>query len=131
MISWIDYGYRALVRLVLPFPYRREGQCRKCGQCCKEILIGMEPRMLKISLLRNFAVWWNKYFNNLHLIGSFLDEGLMVFACDYLQADGRCGNYNWTRPVFCAEYPRLFNYFEKPTVLKNCGFKFRPRTEYN
>ena len=83
--------------------------------------------MLKISALRNFAVWWNKYFNNLHLIGSLLDEGLMVFACDYLRPDGKCGNYNLTRPVFCYEYPRLFKYFETPAVLPGCGFTFSAR----
>ncbi|MDR1996915.1 MAG: YkgJ family cysteine cluster protein [Candidatus Margulisbacteria bacterium] len=127
LLSWIDYAYRALVRWILPFPYRRAGRCRQCGECCKNILIGIEPRMLRIAALRNFAIWWNKYFNNLYLIGSFLDDGLMVFGCNYLRDDGRCGNYNLSRPVFCFEYPRLFKYFEKPVELPGCGFKFVAR----
>jgi hypothetical protein len=127
IISWIDYWYRALARWVLPYPYRRSGHCRKCGECCKQILIGMEPRMLRLRPLRNLAVWWNAYFNNLRLIGSFIEDGVIVFACNYLRPDGLCGAYNLLRPVFCYEYPRLFSYFEKPVVLPDCGFKFSPR----
>ncbi|MDR2430708.1 MAG: YkgJ family cysteine cluster protein [Candidatus Margulisbacteria bacterium] len=126
-LSWLDYGYRALVRWIIPYPYRRTGRCRRCGECCQNILIGMEPWMLRIRWLKNFAVWWNQYFNNLYLIGSYPADGLLVFSCHYLRADGRCGNYNLSRPVFCFEYPRLFKYFEKPVELKNCGFKFAAR----
>ena len=83
--------------------------------------------MLRVRFLRNFAIWWNAYFNDLRLIGSFIEDGVMVFACNRQRPDGSCGAYNWLRPVFCHEYPRLFSYFEKPTVIKGCSFKFSPR----
>lgn len=127
LVSWIDYGYRWLTRCLLPFSYVRTGHCKQCGECCKNIIITMHPRYLHLGFARNFVIWWNEYFNGLILIGSFLDDGYIVFTCKHLLPTGSCGNYTWRRPVFCYEYPRIFKYFETPTTLPDCGYRFQPR----
>jgi hypothetical protein len=83
----------------------------------------MEPKFLRKRILRNFAIWWNKYFNKMRLIGCFIEDGYMVYACTLQLPNGKCGNYYW-RPFFCREYPRAFKYFEIPTTLPRCGYKF-------
>jgi len=125
-ISKIDYYFRKLVEWFIPYQYKRIGSCKQCGKCCKEILIYMETRFLKMRPIRNFAVWWNKYFNGLRLIGCLLDEGIMVYTCKHITAEGKCGWYSW-RAQFCREYPRNFKYFEVPTTLKGCGYKFEKK----
>jgi hypothetical protein len=127
LLSWIDYGYRALIRQVIPFAYVRKGRCKQCGECCKNILITMEPKYLKMSFFRNLAIGWNEYFNDLILIGSLIDDGYIIFTCKHLLPTGACGNYNWKRPVFCYEYPRIFKYFEVPTTLPDCGYHYALR----
>lgn len=84
----------------------------------------MEPKMLKRRWARNFAIWWNDYFNDLTLIGCLLDDGILSFRCRRQKPNGTCGNYTWLRPVFCYEYPRIFKYFETPTTLPKCGYRF-------
>jgi len=116
-----------MVQFVLPYKYERTGSCRKCGKCCKEILISIEPWMINQRWIRNFVIWWNEYFNDLRLICCVLDEGYFVFTCQHLTKSGKCGKYNWLRPWFCFEYPRIFNYFEIPTTLKGCGYSFKAK----
>lgn len=123
IVSKIDYIFRKFVELFLPFKYYRTGKCRQCGECCKNILIYMDKKFLRIRWLRNLAIWWNKYFNGLRLIGCLINDGYMVFSCNYQNTDGSCGWYGW-RAQFCREYPRNFKYFEIPTILKGCGYKF-------
>lgn len=124
LISIIDYAYRRFVQLFLRPLYYREGRCKQCGECCKCILIAMEPRYLKQRYIRNFAIWWNKYFNDLRLLGCLLDDGYIAFACNRQLPDGKCGRHNWLRPWFCSEYPRGFKYFQVPATLPGCGYKF-------
>lgn len=126
--SALDFLFRQLVRwlFAVAYPYERSGSCLCCGQCCRAILITMDPKFLRRRFIRNFAVWWNKYFNNMHLVGIFIEDGYMVFSCDNQNEDGTCGNYFW-RPFFCREYPRAFGYFERPTTLAGCGYLFNPK----
>ena len=91
----------------------------------------MEPKYIRIDWLRNFIIWWNEYFNDLILIGSLLDDGYIVFTCKHVQPSGACGNYTWSRPVFCYEYPRIFKYFEIPTTIPGCTYSYIPRKKKN
>lgn len=125
LFSLLDFFFRRIVVFIFEksYLYQRTGSCKQCGQCCKSIIICMEPKFLRKRFLRNFAIWWNKYFNSLYHIGTFIEDGYMVYSCKLQNEDGSCGNYRW-RPLFCREYPHRFKYFEMPATLPGCGFKF-------
>jgi len=126
LISFVDYFYRRLANILVPYAYRREGHCLKCGRCCEEI--GFETHTFYFDtpwLIRSFA-WYQSFFNYLDLIETDPQEGLLIFKCRKILPDGRCGNYAW-RAMFCREYPRSFNYFKKQPTLPWCGFYFVPQ----
>lgn len=124
-VSAVDFFYRRLVFWVFSgfYKYERQGRCRRCGQCCKEIIITMEPKYLRVRSLRNFAIWWCYFFNRMRLIGCFIEDGYLLFTCEHITADNKCGCYSW-RPFLCREYPKAFGYFEEPVTLPGCGYKF-------
>lgn len=121
--SWLDWGFRKLSRIAVPYPYKRAGKCNQCGKCCEQIAFEMNKKYFKYKGWLKFLIFYNDKINHLDFLESIPDEELVLFKCRLINPDGSCGNYRW-RPVFCREYPRPYKYFEKPQTLPWCGFRF-------
>jgi hypothetical protein len=97
------------------------GSCRKCGRCCQEIYVRATERQLASGWFIDLTIRWISWlFNFIHL-RTEAERGYLVFTCRSKLADGRCGDYFW-RPNICRNYP-LVDYFDRPTVFPDCGFK--------
>ena len=102
-----------------------EGQCKRCGVCCQEILLRATKAQLKSNFFRKLTIRWISWLFDFILIRVDYENNYIDFTCKQRTGSGSCGNYFW-RPHICRNYP-LVDYFEQPRPLPNCGFKAQPR----
>jgi Fe-S-cluster containining protein len=105
--------------------WKLEGQCRQCGNCCREIYLKATPRQMASRFFLRLAVAWICWLFDFILLRIESESCYLVFTCRHRLPDGRCGNYFW-RPNVCRNYP-LVDYFDEPKVLPGCGFGGRER----
>ena len=96
--------------------YRIEGQCRKCGECCRQI----RSRELHNEKELKFMQFIFPHYKRFFITGTD-NEGNLILSCKYLQDNGLCGVYD-KRPGLCRNYPEKYisYYAEMPN---GCGFK--------
>ncbi len=96
--------------------YKIEGQCRKCGECCRQI----RARGLRNERELKFMQFIFPHYKRFFITGEDT-EGNLILSCKYLQDNGLCGVYN-KRPRLCRNYPEKYigYYVEMPD---GCGFK--------
>jgi len=119
----LELGSISAVRLVIRPRYELVGECQRRGECCKHI-VGHPPGFIRNTRLLSIFVLFHRLLHNFRPVGRGPD-GEVIFACDHLQTDGRCGIYRW-RPFICRNYP-VVPFFEPPGPLPGCGFSVRPR----
>ena len=120
----LDLAAQALLRWIIPPPYKRTGQCKMTGKCCR--YLGQDkPKGGDWPFFR----WWSFEINGFYERGFEVDgpdtTQMRVYSCRHLTAQGRCGNYAW-RPAVCRAWPRI-DYFGQPTLMKGCGYQLEPR----
>jgi len=115
--NWVTQGFKK----VIPSRYKKEGQCRKCGACCREIHLRMTKKQIRNDFFRDLAVRWISWLYGFVLLKIDYSRCYLVFTCRHKDPGGLCGNYNW-RPPICRNFP-LVDYFEKPVFIKNCGYQ--------
>ena len=101
--------------------WKLEGGCRKCGRCCREIALKIDPRLLNNRLTTAVVIRWISWLFNFRLIRIEYDKPYLVFACNNQAGDGTCKEYKW-RPNVCRNYP-LVDYFEEPALYDFCGYR--------
>jgi len=102
-----------------------EGKCNKCGKCCQEIGLKIDPRLLSSKFITNIIVRWISWLFDFYLIGIDHKRLYLFFGCKHKMPDGTCGVYKW-RPSVCRNYP-IIDYFEEPALFPECGYKTRLR----
>jgi Fe-S-cluster containining protein len=117
----LDNFLTNLTRKLFPTRWTLEGQCRQCGNCCREIYLKMTPSQMKSRLFTNISIRWISWLFDFNLLRIDHEHHYLVFNCKHLTPEGKCGNYFW-RPNICRNYP-LVDYFEEPKFLPGCGFK--------
>jgi Fe-S-cluster containining protein len=118
LIGWVRYlrlkvlGKQVIVR----------GRCRQCGACCRRMNLDIggswvfSVRRFK-SLVRD-----NPAYARFEIIGRDWN-GLLAFACTWLQEDGTCRDYA-NRLEICETYPHRELYFTNGLLFSGCGYRF-------
>lgn len=101
--------------------WRLEGSCNKCGKCCKEIHMKIEPLLLKDGFIREVVIRWVSWLFNFYLLRMDDERNYLVFGCRSFRADGLCKEYKW-RPNVCRNYP-IVDFFEEPVLFNTCGYR--------
>lgn len=107
--------------------WRLDGKCKKCGRCCREIHLKIEPRLLGNQFTKELVVRWISWLFCFYLIKIDYERNYLVFGCRNLKPDGTCNDYRWRANV-CRNYP-LVDYFEKPVLFEGCGYKAALRSD--
>lgn len=97
------------------------GKCKKCGRCCREIHLKIDPRLLNNRFTFSLITMWISWLFCFYLKRVDRRRNYLVFGCKKLKWNGQCGAYYW-RPNVCRNYP-LVDYFEKPALIRGCGYK--------
>ncbi|MBI4568007.1 MAG: YkgJ family cysteine cluster protein [Planctomycetes bacterium] len=102
----------------------RRGECRKTGDCCREITLFLYHR--PVSRMEQFhaAVSRAPALAGFFPIGQGPD-GSLRFGCRHLTAENRCGIYE-SRPPLCREYPNPGAWEDRAVLQKNCGYDMVP-----
>lgn len=121
---WLDCAAQKLARKIIRPPFRTEGHCLKRGNCCYYIIMPAPKR-----LLARINYFWQTQINGFYYRDEIAVEGhdVHVMGCRYLNKDGSC-NHHTLRPKICREWPRI-EYFERPKILKGCGYKAVSRNQ--
>ena len=123
----IDIFMKKVARIVVRPPFKKEGKCKKRGNCCHYILIHH-----KASMLGYLFYFWYTQIHGFYLRykDPHFHEGkaMFVMGCRYLKKDGSCGQYR-LRPAICREWP-VIEHFGYPKILKGCGFRSNPPDPY-
>ncbi len=117
-INFLKSIYFEFISYFVPqrLKYKIEGNCIKCGKCCKEIrAYGMEnERDLKIMQL--IFPWYRMFY-----ILKRDDCGNIVLSCKNLNENGTCNIYKF-RPFLCRNYPKKYINFNAE-MIDGCGYK--------
>lgn len=101
-----------------------KGRCKKCGQCCRNIVFFIGDSAIKTEEQFESVKQLKKSYNHFFISGVDNDEALL-FTCKSLNSDNSCRDY-FFRSINCRNYPKINKTFiingGKP--LDNCGFYF-------
>lgn len=119
----IDHAMQKVARWFIRPPFKREGACKRRGNCCHYVLV----RYSKNIIGRAFYFWYTqvhgfflRYKDPQHYDG----KQMYVMGCRYLAKDGSCKQYH-LRPLICRQWP-IIEHFGYPQILKGCGYHSNP-----
>lgn len=122
--------FTGLYRRFRSFVLRREvevvGQCRLCGNCCRDILLRDRGRWIRKEKQFDRLVEHLPEHARFELTGRD-DLGFLSFACTCLGDDKLCTGYE-DRPALCRNYPSKSLYYQGGWLRADCGFSFRAVT---
>lgn len=111
--------------------YVRKGSCKRCGDCCRNILLYIEDSPIKTEEEFEKVKEWDKHFNKFYISGRS-ETGALLFTCCEIAEDNRCNVY-FFRGLGCRQYPKVNTKFlingGKP--LDNCGYYFEADKKFN
>src|SRR6478609_7331659 len=103
--------------------YERSGSCHQCGQCCTNIyLVHEEKAINSLSLFQELQKTKPEYASFIPIDSD--SEGSLIFRCQHLQEDNRCGIYD-SRPELCRLYPSEQGMLMGGKLAAGCGYQFR------
>ena len=111
--------------------YVRKGNCNKCGNCCRNILLYSDKDLPVVSESQfEHIKEWDKHFCNFYISGKS-ETGALLFTCRELDENNRCKVY-FFRGLGCRQYPKKNTKFlingGKP--LDGCGYYFEPDKKF-
>lgn len=96
--------------------YEIEGNCNKCGNCCREI----RSDGLKNEKELKFMQLIFPHYKRFYIKGKDKNNNI-ILSCKYLTSDGKCSVYN-TRPKLCRDYPKK-SISLNLAMPNGCGYK--------
>ncbi len=110
--------------------YILKGKCKRCGNCCRNILFSTKEGYIKSKELFETMQKKYPYYRNFKISGVIQDKkdfqnGALTFECKFISKDNRCKIY-FFRPLFCRDYPDINPnlIYNGVTMLDNCGYYF-------
>ncbi len=96
--------------------YEVQGNCKKCGKCCKQIhSYGMKNEK-DLKIMQFFLPHYKRFY-----INGKDENGNITLSCIYLKDNGECSIYE-KRPRLCRNYPaRIINF--NGEMIQECGYK--------
>lgn len=119
----IDNRMQIIAKKIIRPPFKREGECKKRGNCCYYVLIAHSDSIIG----RLFYFWYTQFlgfYKRLPNPQIYEGKKMHVMGCRHLKKDGSCGDYR-LRPLICRQWP-MIEYFGYPKVLKGCGYRSNP-----
>ena len=109
--------------------FRRTGGCHQgCGACCEQIVLPIDPRVLRD--LEKFDDWrkWVEYHPGMKVIVRTYHPFVQVYIdipCSKLEENKDCGVYGTDeRPKLCGDFPKLPYGIEDIGLGETCTYKW-------
>lgn len=96
--------------------YRVEGECIKCGNCCRQIRAYGLKNEKELKLISFFIPLYKNFY-----ITGYDENGDLILSCKHIQDNNLCAIYN-KRPLFCKNFPaKIID--KNVETIDGCGFK--------
>ena len=122
--------YLDIYNKIFSSKYVIKGKCKKCGQCCRNILFSTKEGYVKSEKLFSEMQKKYKYYRNFRISGKIenkqdFQNGALTFECKFISKRNKCLIY-WFRPAFCRDYPNIINeqIYNGVEMLDGCGYRF-------
>lgn len=102
------------------------GQCKLCGDCCKDIVLYNEGRWISTEKQFRKLCEFDPRHERLVCKGK-ADDGVFLFSCSSLGEDGMCTCHD-DRMALCRNYPDNGIYYRGGWLRKECGYSFKVTT---
>lgn len=103
--------------------YNIEGECLKCGKCCRYMYCEGLSSELEFKFLKFLYAEYRRF----EIVGK--DElGNYVISCKFIDKDGLCPIYE-TRASVCKNYPAK-KVTRKGSFHTGCGFSMQPEKSF-
>jgi Fe-S-cluster containining protein len=106
-----------------PPAYKLEGECRKCGTCCK-LLYSLDDYTATDFRITQFFFPKYKRFN---IAGKDTDGNLML-SCSWLTENNTCSQYD-KRLNLCKNFPNV-RYGSMGKLPPGCGYRLVPVSKF-
>ncbi|MDJ0652445.1 MAG: YkgJ family cysteine cluster protein [Simkaniaceae bacterium] len=119
----IDDSMQKIAKKIIHPPFKREGQCKRRGNCCHYVLVAYSRSLIG----HLFYFWYTQilgFYKRLPKPQIYDGKKMHVMGCRHLRKDGSCGDYH-LRPSICRQWPAV-EYFGYPKILKGCGYRSNP-----
>lgn len=122
--DWINFFFNRMCSS----KYVLKGKCKRCGQCCLNVLFSDEKGYIKDAEGFERLKKRKFFYRQFYIAGKVQEEDMskdaLLFGCKYLK-DGKCSRY-FFRPIFCRDYPAINYDFIRfgGKTLDGCGFSF-------
>ncbi len=110
-------------KYILNKKYIKTGTCLQCGQCCQNIYIKHDKKVINDE----------KEFHKLNLQGNYADfeitgkdETGLVFKCKLLDEKTKLCKNHKVRGFICRRYPQEEIFAFGAKLAEGCGYKFEP-----
>ena len=110
--------------------YVLKGKCKKCGNCCRNILFSTKDGYVKSKDLFHQMQKKYRYYRNYRISGVVenkqdFQNGALTFECKFISKNNKCLIYP-IRPIFCRNYPDINPelIYGGVEMLDSCGFYF-------
>lgn len=102
------------------------GQCRMCGDCCKDIMILDETFWISSEEAFRRLVKEKPEYTRFFITGKG-ESGPLYFSCIHQDENGLCTDHE-NRPAICRRYPTRRIYYRGCDLRQDCGYSFEART---
>ena len=110
--------------------YVLKGKCKKCGNCCRNILFSTQDGYVKSKELFYDMQKKYRYYRNFRISGVVenkqeFQNGALTFECKFISKNNKCLIYP-IRAIFCRNYPDVNPdlIYGGVEMLDECGFYF-------
>lgn len=124
------FSWKGLFRRIRAMLLRSEvsvtGQCRMCGDCCKDIMI--LDGGFWVSTEKGFQKLLEEKpeYDRFRITGKD-QSGPLCFTCAHLSEAGLCMDHE-NRPAICRKYPAQRIYYRGCDLRIDCGYRFEALT---
>jgi Fe-S-cluster containining protein len=108
----------------------RRGNCKKCGNCCRNIVFYIQENIITTEEQFDKLKKWKKIYNHFCISGKD-NDGALLFTCKSLNEDNICKNYKF-RSLYCRTYPKLDKKALQTGIelLDGCGFYYESSVKF-
>lgn len=110
--------------------YIRRGSCKKCGNCCRNIVFYIKDDLITTEEQFERLKKWKWKYNHFYISGRD-DDGALLFTCKSLNEENYCTSYKF-RSLYCRSYPKLDSKALKKgmELLDGCGYYYESTVKF-
>ena len=115
---------KIILKHVFGKKYYRDGNCNRCGACCKRIYVRHQKNTIKSEKEFEVLRYLHPFYSYLTIEGK--DEIGLIFSCCNFDEEKHICKIHKKRPGICRRYPDELIFSMGACLSDGCGYSFEP-----